>query len=545
MTVLCRAVTLSLDEGEGALRAVAARRLRIARRRIVSLRIVRKSLDSRRGRAPHFVYSIAIDLEPEVERALLARRHPPVEPYHAPEIPTIEALGGRERRPRPVVVGSGPAGLFAAWRLVAAGCPPIILERGPEVRERSRRWHRFIQGGEFDPESNLLFGEGGAGSYSDGKLYTRVSDARVHEILQALVGAGAPPEILYEAHPHLGSNRLPSIVRRFREGLVEGGAKLRFSTLLTGLVTEGGETGAGSGGRIAGVKTEPGGVIETDSLFLAPGHSARDTLRMLAAEGIACAPKPFQMGVRVEHPQKLIDTLQYGQSAGHPRLPPAEYRHVVKRGGGDLFSFCMCPGGEILPATEGAGYICVNGASRYQRRGPFANSGFVITLGVNSYPGAPDPLGGLRLQEEVESRAARAAGIPFAAPALLLPDLLAKRVSSSLPESSYPFPLVPLPFEEFLPPFVLDAVRDGLRRLSDRLPGFSTEEALVTGPESRSSSPVRILRDEESRESPSTPGLYPIGEGAGHAGGIVSAAIDGMRSAEAWIASQAALPSGA
>ncbi len=288
-------------------------------------------------------------------------------------------------------------------------------------------------------------------------------------------------------------------------------------------------------GRVCGVDVEPGGTVETEHVFLGLGHSARDTIRTLHDLGVAMERKPFQLGARIEHPQHLINRMQYGPDfCAHPRLPPADYRLVARIPGGDVFSFCMCPGGVILPATEKAGSICVNGASPLGRRGRFANSGFVVTLDPTEF-GDSGPLAGIELQEQIEGRAAALAEQPFGAPALRLMDFLAGRLSTDLPESSYPLVLTPAPFEEFLPTRVLDALRRGLGDLCSRLPILRDPEAIIVGPESRSSCPVRILRDRQTLESPSAAGLYPMGEGAGHAGGIMSAAIDGMRCVEAFV----------
>lgn len=549
MSVVLRNLTVSFRRTEEELPGIACRHLGLRGRPVRHWRILRRSLDSRHGRTPRLQYTLLLDLEPALEASLLARRRPLVERYEPRPTPVVPRVTDAAD-PRPVVVGAGPAGLFAAVRLAQAGCPPIVLERGPDVTERSKRWAAFLKRtAPFDPESNLLFGEGGAGAYSDGKLYTRVHDVRVQEVLDALVAVGAPGEIAYAAKPHIGSNLLPALVRNLRRKLVEDGVDFRFGVRLEDLELEPAHGAARSNephatpaarARLVGLHTSAGPLAAT-SCFLATGHSARETYRMLYRRGVAMVAKPFQMGVRVEHPQALIDRAQYGASAGHPQLPPAEYQWIAKRPDGDVFSFCMCPGGEILPATERAGFICVNGASRHQRRGLLANSGFVITLDLAGSEANPwaDPFRGLELQERVESMAAGLAAHPFGAPGLRLADFLETRVSRDLPESSYPFPLTPAPFEEFLPPPVVASLRAGLQTLARRVDGFAGPEGLIVGPEARSSSPIRMLRDPHAFESTSVAGLLPIGEGAGFAGGILSAAIDGLRAAEAWIATHA------
>ncbi len=419
-----------------------------------------------------------------------------------------------------------------------AGAPPVVLERGPAVKERSLRWSAFLRGGSFDPEANLLFGEGGAGTYSDGKLYTRVVDPRGAEVIRILVEeGGAPGEILTDARPHIGSNRLPAVQRRLRQRLIREGVEFRFETVATGIVVERG----GEVDRLVGVETRSNSgqqpeTIPCASLFLAPGHSARDTFRWLREAGVAMERKPFQIGVRIEHPQAWVDRIQYGRSAGHSALPPADYHWVVDAGGIDVYSFCMCPGGEILPATEQPGLISTNGASRHRRTSPFANAGLVVTVEPERFGPGDDPYAGVELQVGIERAAAAAAGGPFGTPALRIADLIAGRTSGDLPESSYPLPLTPTDFRAFLPDFILDPVRAGLAELAERFPGFDAEQGLVVGPESRSSSPLRINRDPVSLESPSIAGLLPLGEGAGYAGGILSAAIDGMHAAECWLA---------
>ena len=526
MTILLRNLALPLDRNEEDLALVAAAVLGVDRDGLSVHAIVKKSLDARRSREPRFLYTLALDCDSGLEAELLGRDPAPVEPFVPP--PRFDVrIAAPIQGPPPTVVGCGPAGLFAAWRLVGAGLEPVVIERGPDVTERTKRWNRFLRGDAFDPESNLLFGEGGAGTYSDGKLYTRIRDPRVHEILEVLAANGAPRSILYDAKPHIGSNLLPSVVRRLRRQLAERGADFRFSTRMTGLISD--------GGRLRGIELESGGVIETSTVFLGLGHSARESIRGLHRDGVAMERKPFQLGARIEHPQEVINRMQYGVSSGHPLLPPADYRLVAKLPGGDLFSFCMCPGGEILPATEKPGFICVNGASPLGRRGRFANSGFVITLEPDRFPGN-GPLAGIELQEEIEARAAALAEHPFGAPALRLGDFVGERVTAGdLPDSSYPMPLTVAPFEEFLPQDVVDALRAGLTDLCGRLPVLRHPDSIIVGPESRSSCPVRIVRDPDSLQSTSTPGLYPMGEGAGYAGGIVSAAVDGLRCAEAFV----------
>ncbi|MCA8960525.1 MAG: FAD-dependent oxidoreductase [Planctomycetes bacterium] len=541
MTLLYRNLSVALEDAAGDLTPLVARKLRVAPEKVVVRDIVRRSIDARKGRPPRYLFTVAVELPAEIEATLLRKSLPNIERFErAPvvSVPSVPAADSGRRRP--VIIGAGPAGLFAAYRLAQAGVPGIVVERGLPVLERSIQWNGFLKGKQtFDPESNLLFGEGGAGTYSDGKLYTRVHDERAPEVLRVLAECGAPDEILYEGKPHVGSNLLPSIIRRLREWLIAHGIEFRFSTRMTGIELDGRELrairvraradGEGSGDSESG--------IECDTLFLGLGHSARDTLRMLHASGIRMERKPFQIGARVEHPQRVVDAMQYGESAGHPQLPPADYRLVAKRRTGDVFSFCMCPGGEILPATEKAGFICVNGASRFKRIGDFANSGFVMTLEPEEFGrAASDVLAGLALQEQIESKAARIATHPFGAPALRLVDFLEGRTSIDLPPTSYPLPLTSAPFAEFLPGQLLASLREGLDDLCRRIPLFRDPEAIIVGPESRSSSPVRIVRDAETLESPSARGLYPMGEGAGFAGGILSAAIDGMHCAERYLA---------
>lgn len=528
MTFIVHNVKLPLGRTEKDLPRFTGRFLGVPPRLLGNILVHRRSLDCRRGRSPHWVYAVLIELDRAVSDKLVKKgKVKRWEPQRI-EVPLQQEL------PRPLVVGTGPAGLFCAWRLVQGGARPRILERGPQVVDRSKRWHRFIEGGDFDPECHLLYGEGGAGTYSDGKLYTRVQDVRVPEVLQALVDHGAPEEILIDSRPHVGSNLLPSIVKRMRVALENQGAEFFFEHRLADLVIEeNGDTRSIS--EVVMEKDDQRIEWNVDALFLATGHSARDVYRMLQKHQVPMSQKPFQIGVRVEHPQEIIDQMQYGDSVGHPQLPPADYSLVSRGSDKDVFSFCMCPGGEILPSTEQAGFLCVNGASRYQRKSPWANSGFVVTLDPDSFTDDSDPLAGVSFQERIERAAFDAAGGDFSVPALRLNDFLAGEISTDLPESSYPRNLTPTSFEDIFPAEILDPIRKGLSDLAERFPEFGHLDAIVTAPESRSSSPVRIDRDSETFESTGVDKLYPLGEGAGFAGGILSAALDGMKAAESWL----------
>lgn len=543
---------------------IAAHRLGVP---VEAARIVRKSLDARAGREPFFVYTLEVELDASVEARLLrGGRRGRIERVVArgaegdDEDAFTLAAGGEgtaasrgdaaaapardaaaaargDAPPReppfariplrapPVIVGSGPAGMFAAWRLVRDGFRPLLLERGPDATTRGRRWGEFLRGGPFDPECNLLFGEGGAGTFSDGKLTTRIKDPRVAIVLRVLVEHGAPEACLWLAKPHVGSNALPAIVRRLRRALVAAGARVRFGTRVDDLLVR--------EGRVDGVRCGDER-IDAGCVVLAIGHSARDMLRALLAHGVAAEPKPFQIGLRIEHPQTLVDRWQYGAACGHPALPVAEYALVSRDPHGrraDVHSFCMCPGGEILPATERAGFLCVNGASPKARDGRFANSGLVVTVEPDAFGATPQ--GGIALQERLEARAFALGGGDFGAPGQRVADFLAGRAGERVGPTSYPFAVRPAPLAEVLPPGAPEALAAALREIDRRMPGYAGEDAMLVGPESRSSAPLRLLRDDATLESPSHAGLYPAGEGAGWAGGIVSAAVDGLRVAEA------------
>lgn len=546
MPLLLRNLRIELEETEDVLRAAIARRLRVSESELRAYGVVGRSLDARDKDDLHFRYRVELALRGgEMEERRCARRLRPNEFAWIEPVAHLEPVEGADPlRQRPVVVGFGPAGMFAALRLAELGYKPVVLERGRPVRRRHRdilqRYYRFR---DFDPESNLLFGEGGAGTYSDGKLYTRVHDPLVPTILARLYQYGASPDILIDARPHIGSDRLPRICWRIREAIERLGGEVRFEARLVDVEIRGGRLEAiDIGGECAmdpsasvcdGARAAGQEHLDVGPVLLGIGHSARDTYHMLGSRGVRLDARPFQIGVRIEHPQSLVDRWQYGGLAGNPRLGPAEY-HLVAKGAcgaaGDLFSFCMCPGGQILPTNESAGLVATNGASGSRRGGHFANSGLVITVDPQAM--GMDALAGLRYQQEWERRAFLATGSTYRVPAQRAVDFLSQRGSEGELVTSFPLGGAWVDLRAILPNEVVAALQRGLPMLDRRMRGFAGEDAMITGPETRASAPVRITRDAESRMAIGVEGLYPVGEGAGYAGGIVSAAIDGWRSAE-------------
>jgi uncharacterized FAD-dependent dehydrogenase len=438
------------------------------------------------------------------------------------------------KQARPVVVvGAGPAGLFAALRLIELGFKPIVLDRGGNVQERRRDLAAINKHHTVNPESNYCFGEGGAGTYSDGKLYTRSTKrGDVKRILEILVAHGAPEDILFDAHPHIGTNKLPKVVMNIRQTIEQAGGEIHFHRKVVDL-------NAGFG-RITGVQLQSGDRLEAGAVILATGHSARDVFELLQRKDILVEAKPFALGVRVEHPQAVIDRIQYHCATGRgPHLPASSYSlvHQAQQDGQQrgVFSFCMCPGGFIVPAATAPGEIVVNGMSPSRRDSRFANSGIVTAIGLPDYkPFARfGPLSGVQFQAAIEQRACLLAGGTQTAPAQRLTDFVNRRVSDTLPETSYQPGLASIDLNAVLPPFIADALRQGFAAFGKKMKGYFTQEAVVVGVESRSSSPVRIPRHPQSLEHVQVAGLFPCGEGAGYAGGIVSAAMDGERCAEA------------
>lgn len=527
MALLVRNLTLSLDEPENDIRSKAAQRLRVRPEAIRDCAIVRRALDARFKNRIAYVYNVELSLAggPKVERQVI-RRVNRTDVSELPAKPDAPLENGTESLPhRPVIVGFGPAGMFAALWLARHGLRPLVIERGQGVRVRHRDiMQRFYREHEFDAESNLLYGEGGAGAYSDGKLYTRVNDPRMRDILQVFVDHGGKADILVDSRPHLGSDRIPTLCRRIRKTIESLGGEVRFGARLDQIAIENGEV------RTIRVGSE---VMTPGPVLLGIGHSAHDTVRALMAAGVKVVAKPFQIGVRVEHPQSLVDQWQYGATCGHRRLPPAEY-HVVAKGAaaglGDVYSFCMCPGGVILPTNESPGLIVTNGASGVSRSRPFANSGLVLTVPLEEV--GNDPLAGLDFINKWERAAFELTGGTYQVPAQRAVDFIADRPSDGKLETSYPLGGKWSSIAKILPPFATQALKRALSDLDKRMKGYGGADALVTGPETRASAPIRILRDPETRESVSAAGLYPVGEGAGYAGGIMSAAADGIATAE-------------
>jgi uncharacterized FAD-dependent dehydrogenase len=480
---------------------------------------------ARAGRKEHDAAAVRV-----VRRSIDARSR-------MPRFQLRVAVGGGERAasifcPAPAgdtrvaVVGAGPGGYFAALTLLEAGIRPILLERGRDVRARLKDIKKIYSEGLVDPHSNYCFGEGGAGTYSDGKLYTRATKrGDVDRILDLFVSFGASPDIRVDAHPHLGSNVLPRIVRAMREAILGAGGEIHFGAHVVDLALD-------SGG-VRGVVLAGGETVEADAVILATGHSARDIYGLLQRRGVRIEAKPFAMGVRIEHPQPVVDRMFYHHSPRHPALPAASYRLACQTAERGVFSFCMCPGGFVVPASTAPGELVLNGMSLAGRNAPFANAGFVAEVRPDDVPERA-PLALLRFQAAVERAMFRAGdGATQRAPAQRVPDFLAGRLSAGLGKTSYIPGVYAAPVHELLPAFVTRALREGLSVLGGRHKGFDSAEATLLAVESRTSSPVRIPRDRETLMHPEVAGLFPCGEGAGYAGGIVSAAMDGVAVASA------------
>jgi uncharacterized FAD-dependent dehydrogenase len=521
-------IRLELGEPEEGLPAKIARRLEVPEGAILGWRILRKSLDARGHDDIHFTYAAAVELDPDDQDRLVSASPTILRSYVAERFMWPEP-GGRRLVHPPVIVGSGPAGLIAGFLLARGGYRPLILERGKAVKDRVADVRRFDRHGPLDAESNYLFGEGGAGTFSDGKLTSRGTGPDVTHVLEILADCHGKRSIIYENRPHLGSNRLPFVVRTLRRKIEALRGEVRFSCRVEDLDI--------ADGRLRGLATSSG-YVPAEVAILATGHSARDTYGMLLRRGVPMEAKPFQLGVRIEQPQAAVDQARYGASAGHPALGAAEYSASVRAGGRDLFTFCMCAGGYVMPSVSDPGYFCTNGMSESRRDSAFANSGLVITV-LPAETGSTHPLAGIHYQQRFERLAYLAAGRSYEAPLQWARDFLAGRSSRGKLPTSYRRGARAIDLEQFLPDVVVASLHSGLTRLDRRFGGRFLRDATLTGPESRGSSPVRIIRDPQTRESPGAVGLYPCGEGAGYAGGIISAAVDGLRTARAIVAAYA------
>jgi uncharacterized FAD-dependent dehydrogenase len=529
-------IRLGIDESESALPGRLARILGLPASHALRWRILRKALDARSAHAIQYVYNAEVSL-PEGEADVVNRAGRTVRaPIHAElfaEKPfVLPPCGTSPLERRPVVVGSGPAGLVAAYFLAEQGYRPLVLERGRAVRDRIRDVRTFDEGGPLDPESNYLFGEGGAGTFSDGKLTCRNTGADVRRVLELFAECKGKPSVVYDARPHLGSNRLPAVVKAIRRRVEEMGGEVRFSCRVEDLDLR--------DGRLQGLMTSSG-YVPAPVALLAIGHSARDTYAMLLRRGVPMVQKAFQLGVRVEHPQETVNRVKYGPTPLEERLGAADYS-LVAHCSRDLFTFCMCAGGYIMPSVSETGYFCTNGMSLSRHDSPFANSGLVVTIEPDEF-GASDVLAGVRLQQLYEGRAFEVGRGEYLCPIQRAVDFLADRPTQGVPANSYPRGAVVARIAEVVPPTVAAALVMGLPIMDGKWHGRFLPEATLVGPEARGSAPVRILRDERTRETPGIAGLYPVGEGAGYAGGIVSAAVDGLRSAKAVIARYAPLDS--
>jgi len=515
MPFLLRNLTLNPGDEEALLRPLVARQAGVRESDITDLALVRKGVDARKKGRIKLVYTVRFSLKDE-SRVKVGGDLARLEEQPLPRFPRLAGDGGI------VIVGMGPAGLFAALRLAEYGLTARVVERGRPVEERSRDVARFWRTGELEPESNVQFGEGGAGTFSDGKLTTRVKDPNSRYVLEQLVRFGAPPEILYAAKPHIGTDRLKTVVSGIRARLQDAGFLIEFASRLTGLQL--------GDNRVQGVVVNESAEYPCNHLVLAPGHSARDTYAMLLESGIRIEQKPFAVGLRVEHPQELINAIQHGNSP-HPALPPAEYALAYNnlKSGRSAYSFCMCPGGVVVAAASEAGGVVVNGMSGYRRNSPYANSALVATVGREDF-GDDSPLAGVGFQRLLERRAFQAGGRDYRAPAQSLLAFLGQGKGRLL--SSYRPGVTESELTQLFPPAVSQTLREGICDFEKRMRGFISSEATLAGVETRTSAPVRIVRGADL-QSVSHRGLYPTGEGAGYAGGIMSAALDGIRVADA------------
>ncbi|MBQ8200758.1 MAG: FAD-binding protein [Clostridia bacterium] len=521
-------LSMPLDWTTALLTEAVQRRLRIPADQIVSLTLAKKSVDARDKGDVHFVLSVDVKLRNE--ETVLKRLKPGIANRYTPPAPPVPPAA-RFSRP-PVVIGAGPAGLFAALTLAQSGANPILIERGRAVEQRTQDVAAMQKNGLLDPDSNVQFGEGGAGAFSDGKLTTGTKSPYIRHVLRTFVDHGAPEDILYLSKPHIGTDRLKGVVASIRNEIIRLGGTVMFETKATELIIR--------GSHVEGVRVSQRGEMRellSDTVLLAIGHSARDTMQTLFNQGVMMVQKPFAMGVRIEHPQSLISQSQYGKVWQHPALGAADYKLAVhtpdKRG---CYTFCMCPGGEVIAAASQAGGLCVNGMSYHARAGRNANAALLVGVNPPDF-GDDHPLAGFVWQRSIEQAAYRLGGSNYHAPVQRVEDLLAGRATARLGEvlPTYQPGVTPADLRACLPDFIIDNLKYGIRGMDKQLHGFAHPDAVLTGVETRSSSPVRLNRDRTTCMAEGLDGLFPVGEGAGYAGGITSAAVDGIVAALAAI----------
>lgn len=515
---------IPVNRDKSQLRQALLKKLGISSQELLDYKIYKQSVDARKSGIIYFVYTVDVRLANEgvILKKLRDNRDISVSPRMVYE---YVKNGQNILTHRPVIAGTGPAGLFAGLILGKMGYRPLLLERGGDVDTRIAAVKKFWKTGELDPECNVQFGEGGAGTFSDGKLTTLIRDVRCRKVLEVLIDAGAPEEIIYSYKPHIGTDKLRTVVKNIRRQITELGGEVRFGAKVTDLVI--------NDGRISGIMVNNNEALDTSVLVLALGHSARDTFEMLLARGLEITPKAFSIGIRIEHPQELINQVQYKEFAGHKNLGAADYKLAYHASNGrSAYTFCMCPGGVVVAAASEEGCMVTNGMSEYARDAENANSALLVGVNPGDFPG-DHPLAGVEFQRKWERKAFDLGGGNYSAPAQLVGDFLVDRPSDRLGaiKPSYKKAVQLSELKRCLPDYVIETIREAIPALDKKLRGFAWPDAVMTGVETRSSSPIRIIRDENYQTR--IKGLYPAGEGAGYAGGIVSAAVDGIKVAEA------------
>lgn len=523
MTIKVNNLVLDIDESMDDLKAKAARKMRVPSSEIKDFRIAKESIDARKKYSIKFNYAVLIKMDNEIK--VVANADDKDVKLEEVRYDSEFEFGSKAMNHRPIIVGMGPAGMFAGLLMAQKGYKPLIIERGEQVERRTNSIKKFWTRAVLNSESNVQFGEGGAGTFSDGKLTTRIKDTRCDYILEEFVKAGAPSEILYMGKPHIGTDILKEVVKNIRETIIKLGGEVRFNSKLQDIKIK--------DKKIISI-TVNGEEIPCENLILAPGHSGRDTYEMLYEKGIFMSSKPFAVGVRIEHPQAMINENQYGAYASHERLKAADYKltYTSEKSGRSVYSFCMCPGGEVVAAASEQGHIAINGMSEYKRDKNNANSAIVVSVGPKDFA-SDSPLAGIEFQRHYEALAYNIGGSNYNAPVQLVGDFLKGNISTKLGsvKPSYTPGYKFADLTKCLPSFVTDAIKEALPKFDHKINGFAGADGVMTGIETRTSSPVRIDRNEKL-QSISLEGLYPAGEGAGYAGGIISAAVDGLKVAE-------------